>query len=78
MAFQTVTCLVVYRASIGGCEGDGRPVTWPVQHLGDFETQRDADQALADAGLTRSSYGNWTGYYQWGSVSRILIEQISG
>ena len=77
MSFERVRCVVVYRVMTGNCDGEGRPLTHTAQVLGDFESQRDGDQQLADAGFTRVSWGGWTKHsgYSWGSVSRLLIEE---
>ena len=78
MAFQSVTCVVVYRVSVGKCEQDGRPVSWPRETLGDFETQSAAEQALAAAGFTLNSWGMWKSPSRWGEVTRMLVESITG
>ena len=77
MSFELVICVVVYRVFTGACDSEGRHIHTSSTTLGDFETQRDADQALADAGFTRQSWGGWTSHsgYSWGSVSRLLIEE---
>lgn len=72
MAFQRVICEVVFLASRQYTDGEGRP-NGKVEIIGEYDTQRDAEQALADNGFTRKSWG-WMGNYEWGSVSRILRE----
>jgi hypothetical protein len=72
---EQVVCDVVWRVTVAQLDGSGQHV---VRHesLGDFDTERDADQKLADVGFTRTQYGwtrNWV--YQRASVHRVLIEQ---
>jgi len=74
MARVQVVCDVVWRATVQQLDGSGNNIT-SNETLGDFDTQRDADQCLADAGFTRRTYGwerNWA--YQRASVTRVLIE----
>ncbi len=76
MAFETVICDVVYRASQTFTDSEGRP-NGKNEVLGDFETRREAEQELADKGFTRTDFG-WRGNYVDGSVSRILFERKEG
>lgn len=75
MARTQVVCEVVWRATVQQLDGSGRNITHQ-ETLGDFDTARDADQALADAGFTRTQWGGWARNwaYQHASVSRVLIE----
>ena len=74
MARTQVTCEVVWRVTVEQLDGRGG------EHrvvLGDFDTERDADQCLADEGFTRSRWGgSWEQHrtYQIAGVSRVLIE----
>lgn len=71
MAFQIVQCEVRWLACIGYSGTELPPSTY--ETIGEYETERDADQALADAGMTRVSYG-WRGEYATGYVQRTLKE----
>ena len=71
-----VVCDVVWRVTVNQLDGSGYNIV-RYEHLGDFDTERDADQCLADAGFTRHTYG-WErrSAYQRASVSRVLIELL--
>lgn len=73
MAFQIVQCEVRWTAQVGYSGNELPPIKY--ESVGDFETERDAEQALADAGFTRLSYG-WRSYqgYGYGYVTRYLKE----
>ncbi len=78
MARTQVVCDVVWRVTVEQLDGSGREIT-DRETIGDFDTERDADQCLADEGFTRKNWGwvrNWA--YQQASISRILIEQKQG
>lgn len=72
MAFQRVVCEIIFKVYQQYTDGEGRP-TGKGNLIGDYETQRDAEQALADNGFTRKSWG-WVGHYQVGSYVRVLKE----
>jgi hypothetical protein len=71
MAFQIVQCEVRWIAVVGYSGTELPPSKY--ETIGVYETERDADQAMADAGLTRKSYG-WRGEYATGFVQRTLKE----
>ncbi len=78
MPREQVICDVVWIATVSQLDGSGRNITG-YESLGNFDTERDADQKLADEGFTRTKWG-WGGWernrtYQIASVSRVLIEQ---
>lgn len=76
MARTQVVCDVVWRVTVEQLDSIN---TIRYEHLGDFDTARDAEQCLADEGFTRKKWGwerNWA--YQQASISRILIEQKQG
>jgi hypothetical protein len=74
MAFETVTCKVVFRVSVTDCDGSGCPNGATTRTMGDYETKDAAHQALIDNGFTRKEWGTWVKNYQHGGASRILIE----
>jgi len=74
--FQTVVCVVAHSAVVQQLAGDGNTVN-NTTSLGYFETKRDAEQMLADAGFTRNSWDGWIKYshYQRAHVQRMIIER---
>ena len=75
MMFQTVECVIAHAVCIDYLGGDGNSI---VRHeiVGYFETPRDAEQVLADAGFTRTSWGGWSHHaYMRGHVQRMVIER---
>ncbi len=75
MSFQIVQCEVRWFVSVGYTGNELPPAKY--ETLGEFETEHDAEQALVNAGFTRSPY-SWrdsSGYgYGHGSVTRVLKE----
>lgn len=76
MSFQRIICEVIFTAWRHELNGEGLP-TGKIKPIGEYETKREAEQALADNGFTRKEWG-WNGNYEHGSVSRVLREIDSG
>ena len=73
--FKIVQCEVRWIACVGHSGNELPPSTY--ETIGEYETERDADQALADAGMTRTpTRGYWTGHsgYATGYTRRTLKE----
>lgn len=72
MPFKIVRSLVKWIAEVSYLDGSCT-VIQRRDIIGEFEDKIDAEYALAEAGLTRKSWG-WEGPYCTGSVVRMLDE----
>jgi hypothetical protein len=73
MTFQIVRCEVRWVVKIGYSGNELPPSTY--ESLGPFETERDAEQALADTGFTRKTSSYWkNGSYGEAWIARTLKE----
>lgn len=73
MSFEVVQCEVHWRAVVNYLDSSGTQVI-KRELIGDFEAELNANYAMADAGLTRDSWGNWRGSFCDGTVTRVLKE----